>query len=149
MTRALSETDLSVQPKRKPSHHHQRRLFDEDEEESKTGAVRTTSLGSALFSFSELEEGESGADTRDEGLARVLVEGGGGCGGWDKNDGGNSRFGDSNHGNGNENDFTDVYYRTMIEANPGNPLFLSNYARYLKEVREGFIFFSSNCHFCL
>jgi hypothetical protein len=62
-------------------------------------------------------------------LRRVLVEEGGN-GGFDKNDGGISRFGDSNHGN----DSTDLYYHTTIEANPENPLFLSNYAKYLKEV---------------
>ncbi|KAK7330098.1 hypothetical protein VNO77_24284 [Canavalia gladiata] len=133
ITRALSETDLSVRPKRKPLSRH---VFDEDEEQSLAGAVgarsRTTSFGSALFSFSELDEGEdSGAK------ARVLVEGGGGGGdgGWDNNDGGGSGFWDSNHGN----DSSDMYYRTMIEANPGNPLLLSNYARYLKEVRGDYV----------
>lgn len=30
---------------------------------------------------------------------------------------------------------TDLYYNLMIEADPGNPLLLSNYARYLKEVQ--------------
>ncbi|XP_061344536.1 uncharacterized protein LOC133290472 [Gastrolobium bilobum] len=140
MTRALSETDLSAPPKRKALNH---RVFDEDEEgESKRGKrfsarSRTASFGSALFSLSELDEGEGGVGLRDDGFMRVLVEGGGGDGGggWDNNDGGRSGFWDSNHGN----DSTDVYYRTMIEANPGNPLFLSNYARYLKEVRADYV----------
>ncbi|TKY54846.1 hypothetical protein E2542_SST19259 [Spatholobus suberectus] len=93
LTRALSETDLSA-----PS--------------------KTASLGSALFSFSESDEG-----------------GDGGGGGWDSGEGGGSGFWDSSNGN----DSTDLYYRTMIEANPGNPLFLGNYARYLKEVRGDYV----------
>ncbi|KAL7601484.1 hypothetical protein Lser_V15G23985 [Lactuca serriola] len=39
------------------------------------------------------------------------------------------------HGNHNENDSTDFYYQNMIEANPGNAMLLSNYAKYLKEAR--------------
>lgn len=135
MTRALSETDLSAPLNRKP---FPRRQLDEDEEESRISSFgsrsRTASFGSALCSFSELDEEKSEVGSRDGGLARVLVEGGGG-GGYDKNDGGIYRFGDSNHGN----DSTDVYYRTMIEANPENPLFLSNYAKYLKEVRRDYV----------
>lgn len=45
-------------------------------------------------------------------------------------------------GNGNDHDDgdnTDVYYRSMIEANPGNSMLLSNYAKYLKEVRGDFV----------
>jgi len=84
---------------------------------------KTASFGSALFSFSESDERES-ASTEDGGSS--------GGGGWDNGDGGGSGFWDSNNGN----DSTDLYYRTMIEANPGNPLLLGNYARYLKEVRE-------------
>ncbi|TYI77406.1 hypothetical protein E1A91_D06G140300v1 [Gossypium mustelinum] len=33
-----------------------------------------------------------------------------------------------------ESDSTDVYYQMMVEANPGNPLLLGNYAKFLKEV---------------
>ncbi|XP_022946073.1 uncharacterized protein LOC111450271 [Cucurbita moschata] len=34
-----------------------------------------------------------------------------------------------------ENDWADLYYQKMIEANPENSLLLSNYARFLMEVR--------------
>ncbi|XP_019440244.1 PREDICTED: uncharacterized protein LOC109345603 [Lupinus angustifolius] len=116
MTRALSETDLSSVPNRK--------IFNEEESKGFSACSRTVSFGNALFSFSEVEEEEG------------EVEGGGGDrGGWNNNDGGSSGFWDSNNGN----DSTDLYYRTMIEANPGNPLFLSNYARYLKEVRADYV----------
>ena len=78
-------------------------------------------------------------------LASVLVGGGvggsgggmiygggrGGGGGSDGGGDGNSGFWDSNHGNQS----TDLYYQKMIEANPGNPLLLSNYAKFLKDVR--------------
>ncbi|MED6168030.1 hypothetical protein PIB30_008384 [Stylosanthes scabra] len=83
---------------------------------------RTTSLGPALFSFSELEECDGVGCGGGEGGGIGGGNNNGGRGGWG--------FWDSNYGN----DPTDEYYRTMIEANPGNPLFLSNYARYLKEV---------------
>ncbi|KAL5065114.1 hypothetical protein RYX36_026851 [Vicia faba] len=133
LTRALSDTDLSVPPFRKPLH---RRQFDEDDEESRSlgfGArSRSASFSSALCSLSEMEEIQTGVDV-DSGV--LLEEGGGDDGGFDKNDGGVSRFGDSNHGN----DSTDLYYRAMIEANPGNPLFLSNYAKFLKEVRKDYV----------
>ncbi|KAK9071351.1 hypothetical protein SSX86_009919 [Deinandra increscens subsp. villosa] len=59
-----------------------------------------------------------------------MVAGGGGGGGEGKISGG----GWNGNGNDHENDSTDLYYRNMIEANPGNPMLLSNYAKYLKEV---------------
>lgn len=58
------------------------------------------------------------------------VCGGGRGGGADDGDG-ESGFSDSNHGNNS----TDAHYQKMIEADPGNGLLLSNYARFLKEVR--------------
>ncbi|KAK7304171.1 hypothetical protein RJT34_15263 [Clitoria ternatea] len=82
-------------------------------------AKRTTSL----LSLYEVR-------TKEKGDVEVLVNGvGGGSihrggGSWDRNQ-------DSNR---DENNSTDLYYQTMIQANPGNPLFLCNYARYLKEV---------------
>ncbi|CAM8964555.1 unnamed protein product [Rhodiola kirilowii] len=39
---------------------------------------------------------------------------------------------DPDHGS----DATDAYYQSMILANIGNSLLLSNYAKYLKEVRR-------------
>lgn len=74
----------------------------------------------------------------DGGFVGVLVGGGVGgsggriCGGGgsDGGDDGSFGFGDSNHGN----ESTDLYYQKMIEANPGNSMLLSNYARFLKEV---------------
>ncbi|XWS19092.1 hypothetical protein CRYUN_Cryun32bG0101600 [Craigia yunnanensis] len=58
---------------------------------------------------------------------------GGGSDGGD--DGGGSGFFESNnHGS----DSTDVYYQKMIEANPGNPLLLGNYAKFLKEITADF-----------
>ncbi|XWS20427.1 hypothetical protein CRYUN_Cryun31cG0100200 [Craigia yunnanensis] len=62
--------------------------------------------------------------------------GGGGGGGSDGGDdgGGSGFFESNNHGS----DSTDVYYQKMIEANPGNPLLLGNYAKFLKEIRGDF-----------
>lgn len=53
---------------------------------------------------------------------------GGVCGG-----GRGSDYG-SDPGRWNGRESTDAYYETMIEANPGNPLLLANYAKFLKDV---------------
>lgn len=157
MTRALSETDLrdlSAVHKKKPL---SKILggFSEEEEEAKEErglgfrCAKTASLdaGVGLFSSFGLDEGCQ-VGTRDNGLVTVLVGGGvgggggricGGGGGWnggsDGGDDGSSGFWESNHGNHS----TDVYYQKMIEANPGNPLLLSNYAKFLKDVRGDFV----------
>lgn len=150
MTRALSETDLrelSV-PKKKPFNQLLGGLSVEDEEESKaekgfSDYSRTASFGCGLFSFSELEE-ECEVGLKDDAMVGLLVGGAIGAGGGRSSGGGGgsdaggderSGFWDSNHGN----DGVDMYYQTMIEANPGNPLLLSNYAKYLKEVCDIFI----------
>ncbi|KAL0441630.1 UNVERIFIED_CONTAM: hypothetical protein Sradi_0101900 [Sesamum radiatum] len=68
------------------------------------------------------------------------VAGGGGggiCGGGrGSNDGSGSDSQDPGSWHGSEN--TDAYYEMMIQANPGNPLLLANYAKFLKEVKGDF-----------
>ncbi|XVF26581.1 hypothetical protein REPUB_Repub14bG0030000 [Reevesia pubescens] len=100
-----------------------------------------------LFSSSGL--GENIVDGEDSSAMQTLVMGGGAgndggkiCGGAGGggisdggDDGGGSGFSESNtHGS----DSTDFYYQKMIEVNPGNPLLLGNYAKFLKEVRGDF-----------
>ncbi|KAJ0701752.1 putative tetratricopeptide-like helical domain superfamily [Helianthus annuus] len=64
----------------------------------------------------------------------VTVDGTGGGGG-----GGEGKiYGGDGFGNDHEDNSTDLYYQNMIEANPGNAMLLSNYAKYLKEVRGDF-----------
>uniref|UniRef100_A0A2N9IVY2 Uncharacterized protein n=1 Tax=Fagus sylvatica TaxID=28930 RepID=A0A2N9IVY2_FAGSY len=112
MTRAVSLTDLCDLPvtKKKPFARTLSGIAvkEEVEEAKKTGFgySKTASLDERS---AEEEEAEDQTDGED--------------GGFD--------FWDSNHGN----DGTDVYYQKMIEANPGNSLLLTNYARFLKEVR--------------
>nr|GEV18944.1 hypothetical protein [Tanacetum cinerariifolium] len=64
----------------------------------------------------------------DEEICNVGSGGGDGdgrmCGGY----GGGKGGGEGDHHG------TDLYYKTMIDANPGNSLLLGNYAKYLKEV---------------
>lgn len=59
--------------------------------------------------------------------------GGGSCG-----CGGSGGSGQSNSacpdGDGGDNREIEVYYKRMVEENPGNPLFLRNYAQFLYEV---------------
>ncbi|PIN22032.1 hypothetical protein CDL12_05251 [Handroanthus impetiginosus] len=72
--------------------------------------------------------------------APQAVVGGGGCGmcggGRGPNDGSDSGSKDPGSWYGHES--TDAYYETMIQANPGNPLLLANYAKFLKEVKGDF-----------
>ncbi|KAL4654095.1 hypothetical protein ACB092_01G353600 [Castanea dentata] len=137
MTRAVSETDLrelSV-PKKKSFSKTLSGITVEEEVEE---AVKTVgSLG---------ERCEVGTKS-GSGVMSLLVAGGIGCGGGkicgggggggrsDGDEDGSFDFWDSNHGN----EGTDLYYQKMIEANPGNPLLLCNYARFLKEVRGDFV----------
>ncbi|XP_058206855.1 uncharacterized protein LOC131320236 [Rhododendron vialii] len=136
MTRAVSESDLrdlSVVPMMK--------LFSNKSGVSANG-----------FSVEE-EEREAGSESMSESLDRVLQlgsgldgGGGGGCwiGGGEGGGGGGGSGGDGYEEDGGDNKkrgigtSTDVYYEKMIEANPGNPLILGNYARFLKEVRGDF-----------
>ena len=101
-------------------------------------------LNSLFFSSTGLDDEGCLVGGRSRGL---LVEVGGGSGGSgggggkiggggggrsddEEEDGGGGNWGE-NHGN---SDGMDVYYKKMIEANPGNPMLLSNYAMFLKEV---------------
>lgn len=150
MTRAASEADLrdfSLTPKRKPF-KMPLNGFEEREEDEEMGMAfssefrRTVSLG-----LPEVEGCEIGL-RENKGLLGVLVEGGVGGGGGkicggngggggrsDGGDDGSSEFWDSNN-NGSGN--TEIYYQKMIDTYPGNPMILSNYARFLKEVRGDF-----------
>ena len=138
MTRAVSLTDLCDLPvtKKKPFARTLSGIAvkEEVEEAKKTGFgySKTASLD---------ERCEVGGARNGGGMLSVLVAGGigrgggkicggGGGGGSDGGEDGGFDFWDSNHGN----DGTDVYYQKMIEANPGNSLLLTNYARFLKEV---------------
>lgn len=59
----------------------------------------------------------------------------GGGGGSKGSDGGDqSGFFENNNNNNHGINNTDAYYQKMIQADPNNPLLLSNYAKFLKEV---------------
>ncbi|KAJ9163097.1 hypothetical protein P3X46_022803 [Hevea brasiliensis] len=143
MTKALSENDLkhlSV-PKKKPVNKIMDGITLEEEDE------KTALMGPGLSIESSLLNEECDVRTKDNGLLGLLVGGGigsgggkicgggGGNGGSDSGGDGNSGFWDSNSGN----DSTDIYYQKMIEANPGNSLLLSNYAKFLKEVQKDYV----------
>ncbi|XP_023545630.1 uncharacterized protein LOC111805006 [Cucurbita pepo subsp. pepo] len=98
-------------------------------------AKRSPFLNGGLF-CGVAEVGES--SDCGGGMVGVSVDGGigrDGCGG----DGGGSDGGDDgcfgSWDADRENDWADLYYQKMIEANPENSLLLSNYARFLMEVR--------------
>jgi len=57
----------------------------------------------------------------------------GGFGGEDGDGGGYGRRGG---GSGSDSNSTDAYYKKMLQADPGNALLLTNYARFLQEVQH-------------
>ncbi|CAK9329619.1 unnamed protein product [Citrullus colocynthis] len=134
ITRTLSETDLRdlSMSKMKPFSRTLSGFSEVVEEIDAVGFSRSKTASLSCGSISETGDG-------DGGFVSVLVGGGvggsggriHGGGGSDGGDDGSFGFGDSNHGN----ESTDLYYQKMIEANPGNSMLLSNYARFLKEVR--------------
>ncbi|XP_038896675.1 uncharacterized protein LOC120084935 isoform X2 [Benincasa hispida] len=79
-----------------------------------------------------MEEKEACGDFEVESVPEVPVGGGVGSGGG----GGENWFGDSNGDSGRGSGSMDEYYQKMIEAYPGDALILSNYARFLKEVKK-------------
>ncbi|KAL9377171.1 hypothetical protein Peur_031291 [Populus x canadensis] len=135
--------DLSV-PKRKPSNKILNGItVDQEVDEEVEKKVSFWESGLLFEGFGVGEKGEG-----DNGVLGVLVTGGGSDGGGRKFCGGGgggfgSDFGDDGGSRFRESDegieTTDVYYQTMIEANPGNPLFLRNYAKFLKEIRLDFV----------
>ncbi|KAM5578764.1 hypothetical protein ABKV19_008873 [Rosa sericea] len=122
----------------------------EQEVELKPITISSSSSSSTqrLFSSSGLDEKlvddeACGAGKKECALQTLTVGGGvgnnggkicGGGGGRKGSDGGDeSGFSESNNNHGINN--TDAYYQKMIQAYPSNPLLLSNYAKFLKEVR--------------
>ncbi|CAM8914574.1 hypothetical protein QQ045_031967 [Rhodiola kirilowii] len=121
MARALSDTNLkemSSSVVRKASTSRVQAVCEEEEDVSMTL--------NRLFSSSGLMEDEDGCGVGNGG-GRMNCGGGGS----DGDDYGTEKNWDPDHGS----DATDAYYQSMILANPGNSLLLSNYAKYLKEVR--------------
>lgn len=156
VTQALPEAEFQAPPKPKKanpisrSHKKHPKITvkegEEEEEEEEPNSVLSSSSIRRLFSSSGLGErvvdGEGFAVGKNDRVLQTLVVGGGtggigGCcggrgsdGGDGGDDGGFGSFEGNNHGSEN----TDAYYQKMIEANPGNALFLGNYAKFLKEV---------------
>ncbi|KAG6410714.1 hypothetical protein SASPL_128780 [Salvia splendens] len=97
---------------------------------------------SFFLSSSGLGEATASAATEDHALPseRTLQETGDGGGGGVVRSrgsyGGGGRGRDDGPGPGRG--ISEAYYETMIDANPGNPLFLANYANYLKKVKADF-----------
>ncbi|GKV01740.1 hypothetical protein SLEP1_g14275 [Rubroshorea leprosula] len=87
-------------------------------------------------------EKERGSVSQEMFLARGLgVDGGigglGGDGGGDGGGGGTGRLNPSGSGReGGDNHGVEEYYERMVEQNPGEPLFLRNYAQFLLETMK-------------
>ncbi|CAL0309793.1 unnamed protein product [Lupinus luteus] len=70
-----------------------------------------------------------GIDVYDDGIGGCRGGGGGGRGGGDYNP-------ISSGGNDGNRQGVEEYYKKMVEENPGNPLFLRNYAQFLYQHNE-------------
>lgn len=148
---ALSQLDFHIPPKPKKNnpitlcHRKQPTLKSKDFEEEPEVKLRVYSKSSSSSSLSTLDRlfsssglGDRCMDHEQSVMGKETLEVGGGAGGEggsrrgsDGGDNGGSGFFESNsHGS----DSTDAYYQNMIEANPGNPLLLGNYAKFLIEV---------------
>ncbi|PIN06263.1 hypothetical protein CDL12_21187 [Handroanthus impetiginosus] len=114
----------------------------------KPAKIQEKRNGDEMVSFFLSSSGLGSAAAKEGCLAvaeseRMLVGGGGDvgrggtCGGGGGSDNG-SGSGSQDPGSWHGRETTDTYYRMMIEANPGNPLFLANYANFLKEVKGDF-----------
>lgn len=126
----------------------------EQEEELKPIPMSSSSFSTQrLFSSSGLGEklmdDEAFGVGKKESVLQTLTGSGGvgsnggkicgGGGGSKESDGGDqSGFFENNNNNNNNHhgiNNTDAYYQKMIQADPSNALLLSNYAKFLKEVR--------------
>ncbi|PIN08531.1 hypothetical protein CDL12_18892 [Handroanthus impetiginosus] len=114
----------------------------------KPAKIQEKRNGEEMVSFFLSNSGLGSAAVEERCLAvaekeRMLVGGGAGvgrggtCGGGGGSDNG-SGSGSQDPGSWHGRETTDAYYKMMIEANPGNPLFLANYAKFLKEVKGDF-----------
>lgn len=115
-------------------------LQGEDEEEEKLcGAFkRALSESNLNLMLDPITADETGdwLNSRVE-LDRAIMETDEGSGG---GNGGSRIAGGGGRGNpwesfGADSNSTDVYYQKMLESNPGDPLLLSNYAKFLHEVQ--------------
>ncbi|CAN8300782.1 unnamed protein product [Cochlearia groenlandica] len=131
MKRTASESDLRyLTSTKKASKFLTGSLMEDVEEGIGFGLMRISSYDGDLGLSWGLEE-----ETEVSGGGGMIHGGGKGKSGGRSDDGVDEDGGQDSNGN----DSTDVHYRKMIEANPGNVIFLSNYAKFLKEVRKDYV----------
>ncbi|EPS59501.1 hypothetical protein M569_15305 [Genlisea aurea] len=134
--RKVSDSDLRSNLKTKkaqkfPGRIRENDCGEEDDEEEE--------IGSFLLSSCGLGNNCVEAPERKRVPHTLVVcggggtSGGGGGGGKGSDDGSGLDPLDPESWNGREN--LETYYKVMLAANPGNPLLLSNYAKFLKEVK--------------
>lgn len=133
ITRAVSESDI-----RSMSAIHKKKPLGKMPDGASLEEVETESEYGSDGEFYGIES--NGGMFLAMGLDNLCDIGGGSygggrsCGGGGGSDGGDGGgYGDGwEYNRGHES--TDAYYQKMLKADPGNPLLLSNYAKFLKEV---------------
>ncbi|KAK8493998.1 hypothetical protein V6N13_128151 [Hibiscus sabdariffa] len=110
----------------------------EENEEKVMAVVNGSSHGFNSISLENLLLDEQVQVTDEKRLVGIGLEAamGGGSrssGGWGGGGGGGSEF---NSAGSNGDGEVEEYYKRMVEENPGNPLFLGNYAQFLYQKRD-------------
>ncbi|GFP88969.1 hypothetical protein PHJA_001040600 [Phtheirospermum japonicum] len=138
-TRSAFDSDLKDPPKHKkclrlPASPKPGKIKERREQEVGSTFLTSSGLGAA-----------AAAAAAEERVPQTLVLGGGIGGGGRGGMCGGGRGSDYGSGSGSQNpgrwsgpESTEAYYETMIQSNPGNPLLLANYAKFLKEVKGDF-----------
>ncbi|KAF5741741.1 hypothetical protein HS088_TW10G00746 [Tripterygium wilfordii] len=149
-TRSWSKSDVSLQkdppkPKKtKPTIPSRRPIKPLEKTNDHEIEVKPISEVAILLTNTWLGEGVDDGEKKKEKVLQPLTTGGGlGSGGGGGGIGGGGGFdsggcGDEGGSGFSGSDGTEAYYQRMIEADPGNPLLLGNYAKFLKEVRGHF-----------
>jgi len=81
-------------------------------------------------------EGTGVAVVCDRAVVGSKTETGSVNGGFGGEDGDGGGYGRRGGGSGSDSNSTDAYYKKMLQADPGNALLLTNYARFLQEVQH-------------
>ncbi|XP_019173985.1 PREDICTED: uncharacterized protein LOC109169566 [Ipomoea nil] len=123
--------------KNKPFHNGYSQFVSENQENGSDMSLGMMSMSVSWKRDAALDE-RCSAPVDDSGISGGgSGSGGGGCNGRGGSNGNN--YGGDGGGENGWFESIDEYYQKIIQDNPHNPLFLGNYAKFLKEVKGDFV----------